>query len=188
MGLFWVSFSPQNPSKNRNQGTLRFICFVGSIFNQFRIRFGGKMGSKSEEKTRLLFRCINFSTQNGPHAPQLKNLQTAPYIIQFSKKICFSFERGDIEVRHSRTKSQRFLALFRIWPTLVGSRIELARFLILFWTVFERIRFESIRKVRRVCICDDDDYYDDDDDDDDDDHLLIQQDRGLIDFRKNSQS
>ena len=53
MGPFWISFSAQNPSKNRIQGTLKFIGFFGSICNRFWNRFEGKMGAKSEEKTRL---------------------------------------------------------------------------------------------------------------------------------------
>ena len=39
---------------------------------------------------------------------QQKNLQTVTYILQFPKKVGVSFERGDIDVRHSRTKTLLF--------------------------------------------------------------------------------
>ena len=55
--------------------------------------------------------------------PGLKTLQNALYILNFSKKVWFSFERGDIDVRPSHTKSLLFLTLSnvsRIWPTFFG--------------------------------------------------------------------
>ena len=42
---------------------------------------------------------------------QQKNLQTVTYILQFPKNVGVSFERGDIDVRHSRTKTLLFLAV-----------------------------------------------------------------------------
>ena len=46
---------------------------------------------------------------------QQKNLQTVTYILQFPKKVGVSFERGDIDVRHSRTKSLLVLALCHMY-------------------------------------------------------------------------
>ena len=39
---------------------------------------------------------------------RLKNLQTATYILQFLKKEVFSFESGDIDVRHATLARKQY--------------------------------------------------------------------------------
>ena len=49
-----------------------------------------------------------MNTENDPDAQQQKKPTNCIYILQFSNKIGVSLKRGDVEVRHTRTKAILF--------------------------------------------------------------------------------